>query len=108
MGESCKSLKVFTFIPVLTTWRGHIEHVTSIVLIEDNKLLMSGSLDCTVRLWTYDGEYVGMLIDYDVHNDVIMSKHVMKCTRHQKHDNDVVVSRVTSTCSQDNLTINLS
>ena len=40
-------------------WRGHVESVTSITLVEENKLILTSSLDCTVRLWTLEGEYVG-------------------------------------------------
>jgi len=29
-------------------------------LIEDHQLLITSSLDCTVRVWTYAGHYVGM------------------------------------------------
>ena len=50
---------IFLYL-VITTWRGHIESITSITLIEDQKMLLSSSLDCTVRLWTFDGEYIGM------------------------------------------------
>ena len=40
-------------------WRGHVESITSITLVEENKMIMTSSLDCTVRLWTLEGEYVG-------------------------------------------------
>ena len=45
---------------VLTTWRGHVKSVSSIALMEEQKLLVSGSVDCTVRMWNMDGHYVGM------------------------------------------------
>jgi WD40 repeat protein len=44
---------------LLFFFRTHIETVTSLELIEEFNLLMTTSLDCTVRLWTCEGEYVG-------------------------------------------------
>ncbi|XP_064637892.1 WD repeat-containing protein on Y chromosome-like [Lineus longissimus] len=44
---------------LLFTWRGHIESVTCIDLVEEHKMMLTASLDCTVRMWTLDGEYVG-------------------------------------------------
>ncbi|XP_014447030.1 WD repeat-containing protein 49 [Tupaia chinensis] len=40
-------------------WRAHISMVTSLELIEEEKVLLSSSLDCTVRLWSRDGEFIG-------------------------------------------------
>lgn len=28
-------------------------------VIEEEKMLLSSSVDCTVRLWSLDGEYIG-------------------------------------------------
>ncbi|KAG8524841.1 WD repeat-containing protein 49 [Galemys pyrenaicus] len=39
-------------------WRAHVNMVTSLELIEE-RVLLSASLDCTVRLWSLDGEYIG-------------------------------------------------
>ncbi|XP_053398693.1 WD repeat-containing protein 49-like isoform X5 [Mercenaria mercenaria] len=44
---------------VLVTWRGHVKSVTSIALVEEHKLLISASVDCTVRMWNMEGHYVG-------------------------------------------------
>ncbi|CAH1777712.1 unnamed protein product [Owenia fusiformis] len=57
--------------PLIKEWRGHIENVTCIDLIEDSSMLLSSSLDHTVRLWTYDGRYVGTFgqpDDWDIYN----------------------------------------
>lgn len=35
-------------------------YLVSLELIEEEKLLLSSSLDHTVRLWSTDGEYIGM------------------------------------------------
>lgn len=39
--------------------RAHLKAVTSVVLIEDKNLVLSGSVDCSVRLWTTSGRYIG-------------------------------------------------
>ncbi|WAQ98681.1 WDR49-like protein [Mya arenaria] len=44
---------------VTMTWRGHVKSVTAISLVEEHKLLITASVDCTVRLWNMDGHYVG-------------------------------------------------
>ncbi len=44
---------------VVTNWRGHVESVTAMVMVEEHRMLLTSSLDCTVRVWTTDGEYVG-------------------------------------------------
>ncbi|XP_051018040.1 WD repeat-containing protein 49-like [Acomys russatus] len=43
----------------VTSWRAHIGMVTSLELIEGDSSLLSSSLDCTVRLWSKDGAYIG-------------------------------------------------
>ena len=52
--------KSMLIVSVLATWRGHIESVTSVTLVEAQKMILTSSLDCTVRLWTLEGHYVGM------------------------------------------------
>ncbi|XP_022086406.1 WD repeat-containing protein on Y chromosome-like isoform X1 [Acanthaster planci] len=47
--------------PVLGSWRAHIESITSMNLIQAHNVLITSSLDCTVRLWTTEGHYVGTL-----------------------------------------------
>ena len=41
------------------SWRGHTETVTSIALIDHKELIVTSSLDCTARVWTHEGQYVG-------------------------------------------------
>ncbi|XP_031194673.1 WD repeat-containing protein 49-like [Mastomys coucha] len=43
----------------VTSWRAHVSMVTSLELIEGDSILLSSSLDCTVRLWSQDGAYIG-------------------------------------------------
>ena len=45
--------------PVLLSWRGHVESVSAIDLVEQNKVLLTSSCDCTVRMWTTEGHYIG-------------------------------------------------
>ncbi|XP_059985526.1 LOW QUALITY PROTEIN: uncharacterized protein LOC132508994 [Lagenorhynchus albirostris] len=40
-------------------WGAHISMVTFLELIEEEKFLLSSSLDRTVHLWSTDGEYIG-------------------------------------------------
>ena len=53
-------------VVVVSKWRGHVENITCMALAEDHQLLMTSSLDCTVRLWTFSGHYVGMSTYYTV------------------------------------------
>uniref|UniRef100_H2YKZ4 WD repeat-containing protein on Y chromosome n=1 Tax=Ciona savignyi TaxID=51511 RepID=H2YKZ4_CIOSA len=45
--------------PLIWSLRGHTKAVTSIVYIEDKGLIGSGSTDCSVRLWSMNGRYLG-------------------------------------------------
>nr|XP_033794798.1 WD repeat-containing protein 64-like isoform X2 [Geotrypetes seraphini] len=46
--------------PVLfQTWRAHNCNITSIILVKGQQLCLTSSLDCTVRLWSLQGEHVG-------------------------------------------------
>ena len=51
---ACFQLKL-----LLTSWRRHTETVTSIALIDHKELIVTSSLDCTARVWTHEGQYVG-------------------------------------------------
>ena len=33
----------------------------SLTKVEEHKILLSSSVDCTVRMWNMDGHYIGML-----------------------------------------------
>nr|XP_026696669.1 WD repeat-containing protein on Y chromosome isoform X2 [Ciona intestinalis] len=45
--------------PLIWSLRGHTKAVTSIVYIEEKELIGTGSTDCSVRLWTVNGRYLG-------------------------------------------------
>nr|XP_034971547.1 WD repeat-containing protein on Y chromosome-like isoform X2 [Zootoca vivipara] len=40
-------------------WRAHLNLVPSLEVIDEENILLSCSTDCTVRLWSLDGEYIG-------------------------------------------------
>lgn len=44
---------------LVNTWRGHVDSIVAIELVEKHKVIMSASMDCTVRLWNYEGNYIG-------------------------------------------------
>lgn len=48
--------------PQLTSWHGHQDSVVSVEYLSRSQgaLLLSASKDCTARLWTLDGQYIGM------------------------------------------------
>ncbi|XP_053114581.1 WD repeat-containing protein on Y chromosome-like isoform X2 [Hemicordylus capensis] len=45
---------------VLLSWRAHRCSITSVTLLSDYQLLLTSSLDCSVKLWSLEGQYVGM------------------------------------------------
>ncbi|XP_042313390.1 WD repeat-containing protein 49-like isoform X2 [Sceloporus undulatus] len=40
-------------------WRAHVNLVLSLEIIDEDNILLSCSTDCTVRLWSLNGEYIG-------------------------------------------------
>lgn len=60
---------VETEAPTLTKgWRAHIRSITSIEYIETSKVLITGSMDCTIRLWSPTGMYIGTLGQEEIWN----------------------------------------
>ena len=45
----------------LSSWRAHVAEVVSIEYIpyDDSALVLTASADCTARLWTITGNYIG-------------------------------------------------
>lgn len=56
---NAKFLTYLFMITVVNTWRGHVDSISCIELVEKNKVIMTASIDCTVRLWNYEGNYIG-------------------------------------------------
>ncbi|XP_075471621.1 cilia- and flagella-associated protein 337-like isoform X2 [Ascaphus truei] len=44
---------------LLHCWRAHLCDITRVVPVIEHGLVVSSSLDCTVRLWSMRGEYIG-------------------------------------------------
>ncbi|KAL5011758.1 hypothetical protein ScPMuIL_010309 [Solemya velum] len=44
---------------MLRSWRGHVEGINSLTLVEEHKVIITASNDCTVRLWNLEGHYIG-------------------------------------------------
>eukprot|EP01136_Pigoraptor_vietnamica_P017476 Opistho-1_new@62676 len=42
------------------TWRAHIQSIVSVTFIEERDLILTASVDCTIRLWTMFGEHMGI------------------------------------------------
>ena len=56
-------LQSYSPLVPLRTWMAHSAEVTSLQLIslEREPLVLSASVDATVRLWTLKGHYIGTL-----------------------------------------------
>ncbi len=44
---------------MIKSWRGHTQNITAIQYIESAKVVISGAADCTIRIWSIDGKYIG-------------------------------------------------
>ncbi|KAJ8297801.1 hypothetical protein KUTeg_024332 [Tegillarca granosa] len=53
---------------VLKSWRGHIDSITCMDLVEEHKVLLTASNDCTVRMWNVEGDYIGTFGQPDTWN----------------------------------------
>ncbi|XP_078512126.1 cilia- and flagella-associated protein 337-like [Lissotriton helveticus] len=40
-------------------WRAHVDIITTLQLVDEDKVLLTSSLDCAVRLWSMEGEFIG-------------------------------------------------
>ena len=54
-----KEMSVVVVVVVVWRWRAHVDHVTCMALADDDQLLITSSLDCTARVWTFSGHYIG-------------------------------------------------
>ncbi|XP_076227529.1 WD repeat-containing protein WDY [Nomia melanderi] len=57
-GRAKRAIKDQPLPILLTSVRGHIKSVTSVQVISNAHIIVSGSTDCTVRLWTLGGRYI--------------------------------------------------
>ncbi|XP_030855252.1 WD repeat-containing protein on Y chromosome isoform X3 [Strongylocentrotus purpuratus] len=47
------------FPPKLNSFRAHLKGITFIDFADDKRLIITGSVDCSIRLWTVCGRYIG-------------------------------------------------
>ncbi|XP_075053776.1 cilia- and flagella-associated protein 337-like [Mixophyes fleayi] len=40
-------------------WRAHVDMITALEVIDEDKVVLTSSLDCAVRLWSINGEFIG-------------------------------------------------
>ncbi|KAM9320761.1 cilia- and flagella-associated protein 337-like [Gastrophryne carolinensis] len=45
--------------PAVSHWRAHVDMITELEVIDEDKVVLSSSLDCAVRLWNLNGEFIG-------------------------------------------------
>lgn len=67
-------------------WRGHCQTITGIEYIDTSKVLVSSSIDCTIRMWSPDGKYIGTF-----GQDEIWNLYDEKTFRHPLVPYDVLV-----------------
>lgn len=48
---------------VTNCWRAHLNGVTCVNFIDHHKMILTGSIDCAVRQWSFDGTHVGTFGD---------------------------------------------
>ena len=53
---------------MLKCWRAHIEPISSLEYVESSKVIISCSSDCTIRVWTPDGKFIGTFGQSEVWN----------------------------------------
>lgn len=54
-------IKTVVYPTLLVAYRAHLRPITSIGYAEDREIVVTGSIDCTIRLFTLTGRYIGFL-----------------------------------------------
>lgn len=57
--ESPDALKGDQVPPVLAKWRAHVQPITDMLLLLEGGHIVTASTDCSVRVWTDKGDYIG-------------------------------------------------
>nr|XP_012140683.1 PREDICTED: WD repeat-containing protein on Y chromosome-like [Megachile rotundata] len=57
-GRAQRAVRNQTLPLLLSSVRGHLKAITSVQIIPDARIIISGSADHTVRLWTLGGRYI--------------------------------------------------
>ncbi|XP_032671627.1 WD repeat-containing protein on Y chromosome-like [Odontomachus brunneus] len=63
---------------LLSSVRAHTRGITSLQMISSARVIVSGSADCTVRLWSYDGRYISTLGTFRDWNTILPTVPVNK------------------------------
>lgn len=50
-------------LAVIHCWRGHLTGISSCNFVDQNEMVLTGSVDCAIRLWSFDGSHVGTFGD---------------------------------------------
>ena len=51
---------VMTPPPLKLSWRSHVSSIVTVDVAEETNVIVTASTDCTVRLWSHKGRYIGM------------------------------------------------
>ncbi|XP_028397733.1 WD repeat-containing protein 64-like [Dendronephthya gigantea] len=55
------------------SWRAHVQEITSLDISEEYHVLLTSSVDCTVRMWTLNGHFIGTFGQpkmWDIHQEI--------------------------------------
>ncbi|CAF0923785.1 unnamed protein product [Didymodactylos carnosus] len=52
---------IMMYPQLLSAFRAHLKPITSIFFADDREIIITGSVDCTVRLFTITGRYIGFM-----------------------------------------------
>ena len=63
MDENRAELLISTVVypRLLIAYRAHLRPITSIAYANDRDIVLTGSVDCTIRLFTLTGRYIGFM-----------------------------------------------
>lgn len=61
LGRAKRSVRTQSLPMLLNSYKAHTKPITSINYIDRRKILLTASSDCSVRLWTLGGQYLGTL-----------------------------------------------
>lgn len=61
LGRAKRSVKTQPFPMLLNSYKAHTKALTSITYIDRRKILLTASSDCSVRMWTLGGQYLGTI-----------------------------------------------
>lgn len=65
-------------IAEVAIWRAHTQRISSVVLVDRWNAILTGSEDGAVRLWTFQGHYIGKCTnEYDSLVWESLSRHII-------------------------------